>query len=76
MVADTDEELHAMAQAIGLKKSWAQKMNSANQYRRHYDLTPRKRALAVDAGAVQMTLRDFGRLIKKGQIDAANRRSV
>lgn len=47
MMADTVEELHAMADRIGLKREWFQPLSSP-----HYDLTESKREKALAAGAV------------------------
>jgi hypothetical protein len=58
MTADTDEELHAMARKIGLKRAWAQHMDDPNCWHRHYDVTESRRAAAVAAGAVEITWRD------------------
>lgn len=49
MTADSDEELHAMADKIGHKREWFQPHPRGN----HYDLTPSRRALAVKYGAVE-----------------------
>jgi hypothetical protein len=50
MIADTLDELHAMAARIGLRRSWFQNPSSGA----HYDIgTERIRALAVAAGAVE-----------------------
>lgn len=54
MIADTDEELHAMADRIGVARRWFQK---PGQWNRHYDIASSKRALAVAAGAVEITMR-------------------
>ncbi|HCD33311.1 MAG TPA: DUF4031 domain-containing protein [Phycisphaerales bacterium] len=48
------DELHRFAQSIGLKRSWAQKLRTSP----HYDLTASKRALAVQAGAKELTDRE------------------
>ncbi len=50
MFSDTEDrdELHAIAQAIGLKRAWFR--NSGRTP--HYDLTPGKRAQAIAVGAV------------------------
>ena len=48
MTADTLEELHELAQRIGLKREWFQAKSNVP----HYDLTPSRRALAMEAGAV------------------------
>lgn len=49
MYADTLAELHAMADRIGLRRSWFQNHRSLQ----HYDLVPSKRVLAVRYGAVE-----------------------
>lgn len=49
MIADTEDELHAMAERIGIAVRWHQGD--------HYDIALSKRALAVAAGAVEITLR-------------------
>lgn len=49
MWADTEEELHGMAQQIGLQRSWFQTDGKV----RHYDLTAFKRALAIRKGALE-----------------------
>lgn len=51
MVADTVDELHALAARIGLKRSWFQGD--------HYDLVPSKRAAALAAGATELPRRPF-----------------
>lgn len=52
MIADTDEELHAMADKIGVARRWHQGD--------HYDICLSKRALAVSFGAQEITLRQAG----------------
>jgi len=55
MLADTDDELHTMADRIGVARRWWQ--SPAKTSGSHYDIAKSKRALAVTAGAVQITLR-------------------
>lgn len=56
MLADTLDELHAMADKIGLRRAWFQDHASM----KHYDIgTDRIRALAVAAGAVECDRRTF-----------------
>lgn len=57
MIADTDEELHAMAAKIGVQRKWHQ---APPKHRSHYDIALSKRALAVAAGAVEITWRQTG----------------
>lgn len=49
LTADTDQELHAFAARIGLRRSWAQYPGT---WKSHYDVTDSKRAEAIRAGAV------------------------
>lgn len=51
MLADTVEELHAMADRIGLKREWFQGD--------HYDVSISKRRLAVAAGAIEVTQKEI-----------------
>jgi hypothetical protein len=51
MYADTLDELHAMAKAIGMKRGWFQNKETLP----HYDLVATKRKLAVEAGAIEHT---------------------
>lgn len=55
MIADTDEELHAMAARIGVARRWWQSPEKTSGS--HYDIAMSKRAEAIAAGAVEITLR-------------------
>ena len=55
MIADTEAELHAMADRIGVARRWYQGD--------HYDICLAKRALAVQAGAVELSQMDLGRIV-------------
>ena len=57
MIADTDAEPHAMAERIGVAKRWHQ---APPRHESHYDIALSKRALAVAAGAVEITWRQAG----------------
>ena len=48
MIADTLDELHGMADAIGVDRKWFQ----SNASFPHYDICQSKRQLAIAAGAV------------------------
>lgn len=54
MIADSDDELHAMAAAIGVARRWHQ---APPKHRSHYDIALTKRAAAVAAGAIEITWR-------------------
>lgn len=55
MIADTETELHEMADRVGVDRRWYQTQASAP----HYDIALSKRALAVAAGAHEITWRDL-----------------
>lgn len=62
MIADSDEELHAFADRLGLKRAWFQQR--ANQpWQNHYDLVPSKRLLAVRLGAKEIDSHEFGNML-------------
>lgn len=48
------EELHAFAAKIGMKREWFQE----HRLLPHYDLTPKRRAAAIAAGAVEVSARE------------------
>jgi NRPS condensation-like uncharacterized protein len=59
MLADTEEELVAMADHIGVARRWHQ---YAGTFKSHFDIALSKRALAVAAGAVEITWRRAGEM--------------
>ena len=58
MTADTEEELHVMANRLGLKRAWFQN-HHPNPLLWHYDLTANKRKQALRLGAVERTHQQF-----------------
>ena len=54
MLADTDAELHAMADKIGVARRWHQ---APPRHDSHYDIAMSKRSLALAKGAIPITLR-------------------
>lgn len=62
MMADTREELDAMALQIGLRLQWRQESGSVIE---HYDLTESRRAAAVRAGTVEITWREGAALTER-----------
>lgn len=55
MLADSDDELHAMADRIGVARRWHQ---APPKHDSHYDICLSKKALAVKAGAVEIGCRE------------------
>jgi hypothetical protein len=64
MIADTTEELRAMADKIGVQQKWIQKVGT---YSEHFDICLSKRKKAIAAGAVELPAKDLVRrmLMKK-----------
>lgn len=56
MMADTPEELHAMAAKLGLKRTWFQG--------NHYDVSETKRCEAIKLGAKAVTGRELVPIIR------------
>lgn len=61
MLADTDDELHAMADKIGVARRWHQK---AGTYQSHYDIALSKRALAVANGAIEIDRQGVANILR------------
>ncbi len=61
MMADTTEELLAMADLIGVARRHLQ---AAGQWKEHFDVCLAKRKLAVGAGAIEVTARDLVRKMR------------
>lgn len=62
MMADTTEELLAMADHIGVDRKWLQKAGTPQE---HFDIAKVKRVLAVLAGAKEVTSRDLALMIQR-----------
>lgn len=60
MIADTPDELHGMADKIGVARRWYQK----NASWPHYDVCQEKRARALELGAVALTTRELVKVIQ------------
>ena len=54
MMADTLDELHEMADKIGLKREWFQEHSQP-----HYDVSESKRQEAIVNGAIEMSAREL-----------------
>jgi hypothetical protein len=61
LFADRDEELHDFAKSIGLKREWFQSDWRLN----HYDITEKKRELAIKRGAIAVDRRFVYARIKR-----------
>ena len=68
MIADSTEELLAMADTIGVDRKWLQK---PGHWQEHFDIALSKRALAVNAGAVEVSMMDLGRILRRRKPERA-----
>ena len=57
MIADTKEELLAMADKIGVQRKWIQKEDTPLE---HFDVSMGARKKAIEFGAVELTYRQLG----------------
>lgn len=57
MIADSTDELIAMADRIGVQRRWLQNRGT---HREHFDIAMSKRSLAVKSGAIEITQRELG----------------
>ncbi len=69
MIADTEAELLTMADRIGVDRRWHQ---NPGTHRSHFDICKTKRALAVQAGAVEISMMDLGRMIRARSPEASS----
>lgn len=70
MIADSEDELHAMAERVGIKRQWFQERSPIS----HYDVTPKRRAKVVASGAIALSSESFRR--KSKELGDARRKCV
>ncbi len=63
LVADTLDELHAIAKRLGLRRDWFQDGRNLP----HYDLTAGKRVAAVGMGARELSRAEMGARMKSAR---------
>lgn len=66
MVADTLDELHAMAASLGLRRAWFQPFSFP-----HYDVAKAVRADAVSRGAIEVDHRGIAEVMRRLRADPA-----
>jgi hypothetical protein len=62
LLADTEKELHDFARLIGCKRNWFQVKSSP-----HYDLTERRRKMAITKGAIEIDKKKFKELMQNAR---------
>ncbi len=68
MVADSDDELHAMADRIGVQRKWWQR---PPQHDSHYDIAMSKREAALALGAIAVTMRQCAAMVARRRVTGA-----
>jgi hypothetical protein len=63
MIADTFDELHTMAETIGVERRWFQP--SPPYSFPHYDIALTKRKLAIQNGAIECERKTFGEYMRR-----------
>lgn len=66
LIADNDEELHAMAAKIGVARRWWQSPQKTSGS--HYDIAMSKRELAILAGAIPITLKQCAAMNRRRRL--------
>ena len=72
LVADTDAELHDFAALLGMRREWFQHKDD-RPHQAHYDVPDRARQHALDLGAVPITWRQVGQMMRQRRLAAADR---
>lgn len=62
LIADTTDELLAMADKIGVKRKWLQHPGTCNE---HFDICLAMRVKAVALGAIEINYRDYAKEIER-----------
>ncbi len=70
LVADTVEEFHDFATRMGMRRALFQD-RPARPHHAHYDIPERARAEAVARGAVELTWRELGRMLRDRKASGA-----
>ncbi|MBU9200147.1 DUF4031 domain-containing protein [Burkholderia multivorans] len=65
LIADSDQELFAMADRIGVARKWHQKPGTAQS---HFDIALSKKALALAAGAIPITWKQAGAMCARRRV--------
>lgn len=66
MIADTTDELVAMASSIGVQAKWLQKAGSSGE---HFDIAQSKREIAIKRGAVAITMRECSAMCVRRRVE-------
>lgn len=70
MLADTHEELLAMADVIGVQRRWLQ---NPGEVQEHFDIAMSKKVLAIQHGAIAVTTKDIGLILRDKRAALSNK---
>lgn len=73
MVADSKDELLAMADKIGVQRKWIQDEDTPKE---HFDISQSKRHLAIEAGAIVVGNLEMARMLRKKAAEMELRTAV
>ncbi|MHB1583790.1 MAG: DUF4031 domain-containing protein [Acidimicrobiales bacterium] len=73
LLADSEEELHAFAERLGLRRAWFQRSRRHPAFD-HYDVTDDLRREAIRLGAVAISWRQAGRMLRARRRDQPSTR--
>ena len=68
MIADSTDELLAMADAIGVARKWIQ---DAGSHREHFDIALSKKKIAIQRGATEITWRELALKVRDRRLTYA-----
>lgn len=66
LLADSNDELHAMAEKIGVARKWWQSPEKTSGS--HYDIALSKKALAIQFGAIEITWKQAGAMNSRRRV--------
>lgn len=64
MIADTEDELMAMADKIGVARKWIQR-KPGMPWRTHFDICRSKKVLAVSLGAIEIDMGELADILAR-----------
>lgn len=62
LIADNQDELLDFVDKIGVQRKWIQKMDTPEE---HFDIALSKRKLAVELGAIEITMREYAERVEQ-----------
>ena len=71
LIADGEEELHRLAERLGLRRAWFQ-FDHRHPHRGHYDVPEHVRRRAIELGAEAVTWRQLGALLRARRTPAGD----